>query len=37
MRDDEQKKMIFTRRGAWLGFISYLIFAAIVAAVFIAG
>jgi hypothetical protein len=34
---NEQSPLIFTRRGAWMGFFAYLILAAIVATVFIAG
>ncbi len=33
--DKEQTPMQFTRQGAWLGFVSYLIVAGILAAVFI--
>jgi hypothetical protein len=34
--DEDQSKMQFSRQGAWIGFVSYLIVAGILAAVFIA-
>lgn len=35
--DDQQKKLTFSKKGAWLGLIAYLVLALILAVVFIYG
>jgi hypothetical protein len=36
-KPEEQNTLVFTAKGAWMGFVAYLILAAIIAAVFIVG
>ncbi len=35
MKDPEQHPIVFTKRNAWLGFVSYIIVACIIAWVFV--